>query len=152
MKWGQTLLSERGWYAGRVSGVERSLHPGIGLVLKEHINAFNMATTGISDWHPITYIVNDGQSGRWRRRLGMGWHLLRRHAVGARRCRNQGIGSALMTAVETEARRLGCHQIAVETHSFQAPSFYERRGFRRVGEIAGYPAGHSLISLAKPLA
>jgi hypothetical protein len=37
------------------------------------------------------------------------------------------------------------------THSFQAPSFYERRGFQRVGEIAGYPSGHSLISLAKRL-
>jgi ribosomal protein S18 acetylase RimI-like enzyme len=54
-------------------------------------------------------------------------------------------------ALEEEATRLGCHQIVVETHTFQAPAFYERRGFERVGEVGGYPRGHSLISLAKPL-
>ena len=32
------------------------------------------------------------------------------------------------------------------------PEFYERRGFARVGEVTGYPRGHSHISLAKPLA
>jgi len=136
-----------------VSDVERSLDPEIGQVLKEHINGFNKVTTGISDWHPITYIVNDEQ-GKLAGGVD-GWEWGGTCYVDALWVRddrrNLGIGSALMAAVEREARRLGCHQIALQTHTFQAPSFYERRGFRRVGEIAGYPRGHSLISLAKPL-
>jgi GNAT superfamily N-acetyltransferase len=151
---GSDLARAGGWYAGRVSGVERSSGREIGQALKEHINRFNMATTGISDWHPITFIVND-EHGRLAGGVD-GWEWGGTCYVDALWVRddrrNQGIGSALMAAVETEARRLGCHQIAVETHSFQAPAFYEHRGFRRVGEVAGYPSGHSLISLAKPLA
>ena len=137
-----------------MSDVERSHSPEIGPVLKERINRFNMATTGISDWHPITYIVNDERGDLAGGVDGWEWGgTCYVDALWVRDdYRNRGIGSALMEAVESEARRLGCHQIALETHSFQAPSFYERRGFQRVGEIAGYPSGHSLISLAKPLA
>jgi GNAT superfamily N-acetyltransferase len=136
-----------------VSDVERSLDPEIGQVLKEHINGFNKVTTRISDWHPIAYIVNDEQGNLAGGVDGWEWGgTCYVDALWVRDDRrNLGIGSALMAAVEREARRLGCHQIALETHTFQAPSFYERRGFRRVGEIAGYPRGHSLISLAKPL-
>ena len=123
-------------------------------MLKEHINRFNMAATGFSDCHPITYIVND-EHGELAGGVD-GWEWGGTCYIDALWVRDdhrdRGIGSALKTAVETEARRLGCHQIAVETHSFQAPSFYERRGFQRVGEIVGYPSGHSLISLAMPLA
>jgi len=42
-----------------VSGVERSNDPAVGRALKEHIERFNMETTGISAWHPITYTVRD---------------------------------------------------------------------------------------------
>ncbi len=136
-----------------MSDVERSLSPEIGPVLKEHINRFNMATTGISDWHPITYTVNDERGDLAGGVDGWEWGgTCYIDALWVREDhRSRGIGSALMEAVESEARRLGCHQLALETHSFQAPSFYERRGFQRVGEITGYPSGHSLISLAKPL-
>jgi GNAT superfamily N-acetyltransferase len=137
-----------------VNDVERSSDPEIGRLLKEHIDHFNMATTGLSTWNPFTYAVHDEHGDLAGGADGWEWGgtcLLA--ALWVREdCRNQGIGSALMDAVEREATRLGSHQIAVETHSFQAPEFYERRGFTRVGEVTGYPRGHSLISLAKPLA
>ena len=136
-----------------MSSVERSSDPGRP-ALKEHIERFDMATTGVSAWHPITYAVHDeaGDLPAASIALSRAATCLVEALWVREDCRNQGIGSALMAAVEQEASRLGCHQIAVETHSFQAPEFYERRGFARVGEVTGYPRGHSHISLAKPLA
>jgi ribosomal protein S18 acetylase RimI-like enzyme len=138
----------------RVNGVERSDDPQIGQVLKEHIERFNIATTGISEWHQLTYAVRDGDGElaggvdgwEWGGTCFLATLWVRED------CRGQGIGSALMAELEQEATRLGCDQIAVETHSFQAPAFYEGRGFERVGEVTGYPRGHSLVLLAKPLA
>jgi ribosomal protein S18 acetylase RimI-like enzyme len=66
--------------------------------------------------------------------------------------RHQGLGTQLMKSVEEEALRRGCAQILVGTHSFQAPRFYERLGFRRVAEIQNYPKGHAQLYYVKPLA
>src|SRR5882724_9830611 len=63
--------------------------------------------------------------------------------------RGQGLGKALLQAAEAEAMRRGCTQVVVITHSFQAPGFYERLGYRREYEIAGQPKGHSDIIFVK---
>lgn len=44
---------------------------------------------------------------------------------------NRGIGSALLTAVECEAKRLGLSacELNVHTHNERAMRFYERRGY-----------------------
>jgi ribosomal protein S18 acetylase RimI-like enzyme len=57
--------------------------------------------------------------------------------------RRQGLGTALIEAAEREARRRGCAQVCLSTHTFQAPRFYERRGYRCVGSIEDYPPGHA---------
>ena len=136
-----------------MDAVERTDDPAVGQMLKEHIERFNVATTGITEWHPVTYVVRD-DDGELAGGVD-GWEWGGTCFVAAlwvrEDSRGRGIGSALMAALEQEATRLGCHQIALETHTFQAPAFYERRGYARVGEVAGYPRGHSLISLAKPL-
>ena len=62
------------------------------------------------------------------------------------------IGSALFEAAEREAARRGCQQVLLLTHSFQAPSFYERHGYVRHATIADYPLGHAEHIYVKRLA
>jgi GNAT superfamily N-acetyltransferase len=65
--------------------------------------------------------------------------------------RGQGVGGRLMDAVEAEARRRGCALIITSTYSFQAPKFYQRRGYEVVAKIAHCPPGHDNYWLRKNL-
>ncbi|MET0153496.1 MAG: GNAT family N-acetyltransferase [Candidatus Binatia bacterium] len=67
------------------------------------------------------------------------------------RRRGGGLGTRLMAMAEREARARGATQMLLETHSFQAPAFYRRLGFRVAGEFAGYPLGHRQLFLSKRL-
>ena len=57
----------------------------------------------------------------------------------SRRCR--GAASALLDAFEAEALHRECTQIVLSTFDFQAPEFYERRGYASLGRVDNYPAG-----------
>jgi ribosomal protein S18 acetylase RimI-like enzyme len=39
----------------------------------------------------------------------------------------------------------------VASYDFQAPGLYEKAGFKRVAEFAGWPEGHANIVLCKTL-
>jgi len=65
--------------------------------------------------------------------------------------RGTGLGSKLLTAAEQEIRGRGCDQVALSTHSFQAPGFYARFGYRECGRNPAYPRGHDQIQLVKHL-
>ena len=64
--------------------------------------------------------------------------------------RGQHVGTRMMAAAEDEARRRGCRAAVLYTISFQAPGFYEKRGYRAFGKIDGEP-GISRIYMVKDL-
>jgi ribosomal protein S18 acetylase RimI-like enzyme len=64
--------------------------------------------------------------------------------------RHAGLGTRVMRLAETEARTRGCVAAQVDTLSFQAPDFYRRLGFRQIGLIEDFPAGHQRHFLFKP--
>jgi GNAT superfamily N-acetyltransferase len=57
------------------------------------------------------------------------------------RFRGKGHGTALIGAIEEEARRFGAVRSYVDTMSVQAPGFYRSRGYEAFGAIHGYPGG-----------
>lgn len=67
------------------------------------------------------------------------------------RWRGDGLGSALVAAAESEARRRGCNLAVLQTHDGQAAGFYERLGYQCVGVVDGYPAGSAARWYTKQL-
>jgi GNAT superfamily N-acetyltransferase len=126
---------------------------GLAARLDAEISAFNFDATGIRDARDFAAAVHDAQgelvagvqgwtwgSTGWVERL---W--VRQDA------RHRGLGTRLLSAVESEARSRGCRQLALSTHSFQAPDFYRRHGFEVVGEVPDYPLGHASLLLRRRL-
>jgi len=57
------------------------------------------------------------------------------------RFRGHDDGTALIAAIEDQARKFGAVRAYVDTMSFQAPGFYKRCGYEAFGTIDGYPGG-----------
>jgi GNAT superfamily N-acetyltransferase len=67
------------------------------------------------------------------------------------RHRGKGLGTALLNKAEQIALEHGCDGIHLDTHSFQAPRFYERLGYEPFGELENYPSENKRIYLRKSL-
>jgi len=65
--------------------------------------------------------------------------------------RGTGTGSALLDIAEKEALRRGCKQVFLETFSFQALPFYEKRGYAIFSELRDFPPGGARYALTKRL-
>lgn len=63
--------------------------------------------------------------------------------------RGRGIGTALMRAAESEARKRGWQVCFLSSWTFQAPGFYRRLGYEPFGELKGMPPGHTRTWFAK---
>jgi ribosomal protein S18 acetylase RimI-like enzyme len=55
--------------------------------------------------------------------------------------RSEGIGKKLILEAEKEAIRRKCRFISLDTFSFQAPKFYEKLGFEKIGTETDFPKG-----------
>jgi GNAT superfamily N-acetyltransferase len=121
--------------------------------LRDEITAFNFAAIDIHDGRELFAAIHDEGDELSASVYGWTWggtcwiELL----WVRERDRRRGTGSALLEAVEDEALRRGCTQVALATHSFQGPAFYGRHGFDVTGEVPDYPNGHSYYLMRKAL-
>ena len=65
--------------------------------------------------------------------------------------RGQGLGTRLLAAAEAAARGRGCHDVWLDTFSFQALPFYEQHGYVVFGTLENYPTGHERYFVRKSL-
>jgi GNAT superfamily N-acetyltransferase len=121
--------------------------------LEDQIDSFNFATTGFRDGRYLVALLR-GADGRIQ--AGLAGHTWGGCAevkflwVEESR-RHRGLGSRLLAAAEREARARGCAKLVLSTHSFQAPDFYAKHGYRVAGRFSDYPRGHAQIFLEKEL-
>ena len=112
-------------------------------MLYARITESNLAATGLPSAEPISAWLRDDSGEIEAGVYGWSWggtaevDLL--WVTESRR--RSGAASALLAAFEAEAVRRACTQIVLSTFDFQAPEFYERRGYISLGRVDNYPAG-----------
>jgi GNAT superfamily N-acetyltransferase len=119
--------------------------------LGDHITGFNFARTGISEWHPVGYFLKTavgeilgGLTGYvWGPWLNVDLLWI------SERVRGRGYGSSLLQQAEAFAEERGATGATLQTHSFQAPGFYQRHGYEVFGQLDDFPVGHTKLYLRK---
>lgn len=87
--------------------------------------------------------------GLWGVSAG-GWFLVETLIV-PEGLRQRGLGTSLVHTAEKVAADRGCHGIWLDTHTFQAPTFYEKLGYKIMGRLPDFPKGHDRIFYFKML-
>ncbi|MEJ8837469.1 GNAT family N-acetyltransferase [Ramlibacter sp. AN1133] len=134
--------------------IRRGEAPEFEAFLCERIYAYNAAATGYHDAECFSAAL-EGQDGAVEAGVcGYTWGgcCYVSYLWVLERLRGQGIASSILAAVERHARATGCRLVLLSTHSFQAPGFYRRHGYRELAMVPDHPLGHASFFLAKQLA
>ncbi|HVZ09912.1 GNAT family N-acetyltransferase [Rhodopila sp.] len=141
-----------------MEGIELVFDPPPAEALSRHVLnavlAHNFARTGVSESHAVNFMLKNARGEILGGLIGHvwgGWLQISLLFVSAA-VRGQGQGSRLMDAAEAMAVERGATAATLDTHSFQARGFYEKRGYRVFGQLDDYPPGHSKFFLRKTLA
>lgn len=104
-------------------------------------------------WTPLALFLRDPEGQIQGGLLAeSGWEWLHIYFLWvADQFQRSGHGAALLARAEAEARSRGCRGIHLDSHDFQAPGFYERRGYRVFGVLEDYPPGHRRYFFQKSL-
>lgn len=122
--------------------------------LEDRINEYNKAETGIYDAKLLAIFLHRENNEMIAGIFGWTWggcceiQYLWVHQDR----RREGYGKKLLLAAEQEAEARGCHQVVLDTHSFQALEFYGKLGYEIIGWHDDYPHGYRKYYLRKRLA
>lgn len=121
--------------------------------VRNHLHFSNVGVTGDSTYYPVHLYLKNQRGETMGGLLGDIWggwlhvsFLWIDPAVRGKRW-----ASRLMDEAETLARERHCHSVHLDTHSFQARPFYEKRGYEVFGVLDDYPKGHQRFYLKKKL-
>ena len=66
---------------------------------------------------------------------------------------NKGVGSAILKECETQARLFGAESVIINAHSMQPQlhKFYEKNGYKKIGELSDYYANGNAIFFSKKI-
>jgi len=121
--------------------------------LQHCLYEYNAEQTGFRDGKSLAIFLRDASGSMAAGLYGWTWAgCLKVNDLWVREDeRRRGLGSKLLKAAENEARARGCMRAVLDTHSFQAPSFYQKRGYSVVGVVEDFPPGHRTYTLFKSL-
>ena len=128
--------------------------PAVEAFLAERIYEFNAAATGHHDGELFTAVHPSGSDSPEAGATGYTWGgcCWISYLWVSKARRGQGLGSALLAAIERYARDKRCELVLLSSHSFQAPGFYARRGYAEVARVADHPVEHASVYFMKRLA
>jgi GNAT superfamily N-acetyltransferase len=116
--------------------------------------AYNLANGGDDAYETFALLLRDPDSGEviggLHGKISYRWLFIELVSV-PESMRGQGIGERLMYMAEDVAQKKHCIGIWLETHSFQAPDFYQKLGYSEFGRLDDYPPGHIRHYYQKPL-
>jgi GNAT superfamily N-acetyltransferase len=121
--------------------------------IEERLYEHNSLVTGSYDGQGLGFVIRDQLGQMVGVAAGYTWagsSELKQMWVD-KSYRGRGYARALLSAFVTEARSRGVRRIWVASYEFQSPTMYEKAGFRRMAEFAGWPEGHINVVLCKTL-
>jgi GNAT superfamily N-acetyltransferase len=122
-------------------------------VLREQIIQFNRRCAGEGNYQPLVLFLRDAGDRIVGGLIGetyWQWFYVDIFWVDEL-FRGSGYGSKLLTLAEQVAVERGCQFAYLDTFSFQAPEFYQKRGYVVFGELQNFPAGYNRFFLKKDL-
>ncbi|MER6610051.1 GNAT family N-acetyltransferase [Streptomyces sp. NPDC000927] len=123
-------------------------------VISDALDRFNIENTGIADRTPLAVLVRDPETcqvvGGLTGRTSLGLFFLDLFYLPPR-LRGGGLGTEILQQAETEAHARGCRTAVLYTITFQAPGFYRKHGWKRLGEVPCQPPGTSRVFMTKEL-
>ena len=121
--------------------------------VRERLDLYNVGITGVSTWYPVNFFVKSERGETLGGVMGAiwgGWLQIGILWVDES-VRGRDWGTRLMDHAEAYGREHGCHSVLLDTHSFQARPFYEKRGYEVFGTLDDFPKGHKKFYLSKKL-
>jgi len=121
--------------------------------VQDQLVEYNLVQTGIRDYRPLAVFLRDDAGEILGGLTGFTWGgTLKVDILWVREDqRGGGYGARRLAMAEDEARRRGCQQAILDTHSFQAPAFYPKHSYVQCGVADDWPVGHKQYYFQKRL-